>query len=62
MNADERRSGGIYLFDDQASLERYLDEHTARPHRFGIREIRAVAFDVNEALTAVTGGPLVATA
>lgn len=59
-NPRERRAGGIYLFDDQDSLDRYLTEHTARLQGFGVRDIRAVSFEVNETLTAVTGGPLAA--
>lgn len=59
-NEADGRAGGIYLFDDQDSLARYLDEHTARLRGFGIDDIRAVAFDVNEPLTAVNGGPLTA--
>lgn len=56
-NPQERRAGGIYLFDDQPSLERYLDEHTAHLRGFGITDIRAIVFDVNEPLTAITAGP-----
>jgi hypothetical protein len=50
--------GGIYLFDDPESASRYLEEHTARLHGFGITDIRARLFDVNEPLTAVNHGPL----
>ncbi|GIU95242.1 MAG: monooxygenase [Gaiellaceae bacterium] len=51
-------SGGIYLFDDEASARAYLDEHTRRLEGFGITGIRARIFDVNEPLTAITRGPL----
>lgn len=51
-------SGGIYLFDDPAAASRYLEEHTVRLRGFGITEIRARVFDVNETLTAVNHGPV----
>jgi hypothetical protein len=57
-NPQEGRAGGIYLFDDEASLDRYLDEHTARLRGFGVEDIRAISFEVNEPLTALNGGPL----
>ncbi|HEY0639138.1 MAG TPA: monooxygenase [Pseudonocardiaceae bacterium] len=57
-NAAERRAGGVYLFDDLAAAEAYLAEHTERLRGFGITELRAVSFDVNEPLTGVTRGPL----
>jgi hypothetical protein len=56
------RAGGIYVFDDDASAQRYLEEHTVRLRAFGIEDVRAVTFDVNEPLTAVTNGPVGATA
>lgn len=51
-------SGGIYLFDDEASARSYLEEHTRRLEGFGVTGIRARVFDVNEPLTAITRGPL----
>jgi hypothetical protein len=56
------RAGGIYLFEDDASAQRYLEEHTARLRGFGIEDVRAVTFDVNEPLTAVNHGPVGAAA
>jgi hypothetical protein len=61
-NREQGRAGGVYLFDDLASAEAYRKLHTLRLQSFGIGEIRAIAFDVNEALTAVTRGPLTAAA
>lgn len=52
------RAGGIYLFTDPASAQRYLEKHSARLKAFGIDGIVAHAFDVNEKLTQVTRGPL----
>lgn len=59
-NPDEGLSGGIYLFDDDASAQAYLTEHTQRLASFGITDLRAVMFQVNDALTAINGGPLAA--
>ncbi len=61
-SAAEGRAGGVYLFDDDSSAQRYLEEHTARLQGFGITEIRAVVLDVNEPLTAANGGPVQASA
>ena len=52
------RAGGIYLFSDQAAAERYRLKHTARLHAFGIQDIVAHHFEVNEALTQLTRGPV----
>jgi hypothetical protein len=57
-NREASEGGGIYLFDDAASAQAYLDEHTKRLNGFGIADIRARLFDVNEPLTAVNHGPL----
>lgn len=55
---DDGMSGGIYLFDDEASARAYMAEHSARLEAFGITGIRAMFFDVNEGLTAINHGPL----
>ncbi|MGC5328057.1 monooxygenase [Brevibacillus sp. SYSU BS000544] len=57
-NEQTKESGGIYLFVDQAACERYLEEHMPRLQSFGITDIRAKIFDVNEALTKITRGIL----
>ena len=54
----EARSGGIYLFTDEASARAYQEKHTVRLGQFGIREIRALLFDVNEPLSRITRAPL----
>ena len=54
----EGRGGGIYLFDDEPSLDRYLAEHTERLHGFGITDIRALTLDINEPLTELNRGPV----
>jgi hypothetical protein len=57
-NAEAGEGGGVYLFDDEPSARAYLEEHTARLRSFGIEEVRAKLFDVNEALTVIDRGPL----
>lgn len=52
------RAGGIYLFADAASAERYRDKHAARLQGFGVRDIVAHSFAVNQPLTQTTRGPL----
>ena len=60
MNEDESEAGGIYLFEDSASLDAYLNGPimagvSAHPALSGFSVKR---FDVMEALTAVTRGPV----
>lgn len=50
-------AGGIYLFDDQASADAYLQKQTERLRGFGIENIRARVFDVNARLNRITKGP-----
>ncbi len=55
-NPKTQEAGGIYLFEDEASAERYVQEHTARLQSFGIKDIRARRFAVNQPLTEITRG------
>lgn len=57
-NEAEKEAGGIYLFDNEADLERYLKKHTARLKSFGIEEVNAKRFDVNVPLTTIDRGKL----
>ena len=50
--------GGIYLFSDTEAAEAYREMHTARLASFGITDIRAKSFAVNEPLSIITRGPL----
>ena len=54
----EGRAGGIYLFETAAQAEAYRAKHSARLGAFGITGIRAMAFDVNEALSRIDRAPL----
>ena len=57
-NENEQTGGGIYLFEDEDSARAYVEEHTARLEGFGVKDIRARVFEVNEPLTQMTRGPL----
>lgn len=57
-NEKQGEAGGIYLFADEESLDRYLDKHTKRLNSFGITEITAKKFDVNETLSLIDRGPI----
>ncbi|GED17783.1 monooxygenase [Aneurinibacillus migulanus] len=53
-NVETGEAGGIYLFEDEASAQNYLTEHTTRLESFGIQNIRAKIFDVNQQLSEIT--------
>ena len=55
-NQETGEAGGIYLFEDEASLDAYLEPKIERLREFGIQGIRARKFDVNEPLTRITRG------
>ncbi len=53
-NEAEGIAGGIYYFKDEPSALAYKEMHAARLASFGITDIRAKVFDVNESLSAIT--------
>ncbi len=55
-NRGAGEQGGAYLFEDAASLDAYLREHTARLKNFGVENPRVRIFDVNEPLTRLNRG------
>jgi putative monooxygenase ydhR len=57
-NREEGAAGGIYLFEDEASLDSYLEGKIERMKESGIVDIRTRKFDVNEPLTRITRGRL----
>lgn len=57
-NRDTNEAGGVYLFADRASAERYLAMHRARLLDFGVPEVRAKVFDVNAPLSVIDRAPL----
>ena len=50
--------GGVYLFQDEESANRYLTKHLARLKSFGIKDIRVKVFDVNEPLSRINQAKL----
>ena len=54
-NPETGEAGGIYLFEDEASLDSYLEGKLERIKASGT-EVRARKFDVNERLTQITRG------
>lgn len=56
-NRQTRRAGGIYLFSDQPCAQAYLKEHVTRLQGFGITDIRAEEFEMNDLLNEITASP-----
>lgn len=52
-NSDTEESGGIYLFEDQASAERYVGMHSLRVASMGATDISVKYFLVNEPLSRI---------
>ncbi|WP_203582085.1 monooxygenase [Microbacterium hibisci] len=50
-------AGGAYLFETKADAERYLAFHTERLNGFGVTDIDARSYPVNDGLSAITGIP-----
>jgi hypothetical protein len=63
-NEKERIGGGMYLFDDQSSVDAYLNGPIVAGLKTAsvVSEARIGVFDVVEKPTAVTRGPVGATA
>lgn len=60
INEEESEAGGIYLFDDKASVESYLEgpvvaQVTSHP---ALSDFSVKQFDVMEDVTAITRGPI----
>ncbi|PAU40240.1 monooxygenase [Vibrio coralliilyticus] len=54
----EKLGGGIYLFEDETSAQRYLEMHAVRLKQMGVAEVRGIIFDINQPLTAINQGPV----
>lgn len=52
----QERSGGVYLFDDRATAEKYAQLHLSRLASFGINAVSVKYYDVNEPLSLITRG------
>jgi hypothetical protein len=57
-NREAGEAGGVYLFEDESSLDAYLGGKLERMKAAGIEGLRAKKFDVNEPLTRITRGRL----
>lgn len=57
-NRETGEAGGVYLFDDEASLDAYLKGKIERMTAAGVKGLRAKKFDINEPLTRITRGRL----
>ena len=60
MNESEREAGGIYLFDDEASVKAYLEgpivaQVTSHP---ALSDFSVKQFDVMDEVTGITRGPV----
>ena len=52
-NAEQGEAGGIYLFKSEETAQSYLEKHSARLKEFGVDNINAKIFDVNEPLSKI---------
>lgn len=52
-NQSSEESGGIYLFEDQGSAERYVEMHTKRVEAMGAKNITVKYFQVNKPLSEI---------
>lgn len=57
-NKATNEAGGIYLFKDRESAQNYVDMHQKRLEKMGASNINYKIFEINEALTKITQGPL----
>jgi hypothetical protein len=60
INEKESQAGGIYFFDNEASLEAYLDGPLAAAvsSHPALSDMSVKRFDVMDAVTATTRGPV----
>lgn len=52
-NAQTKRAGGIYLFEDETSAKQYAQMHMERLRGFGINEFAVQFFEVNVPLSLI---------
>lgn len=57
-NPEAQEAGGIYLFEDRASAEAYLEMHTRRLMSFGVPRVNGKLFSVNRELSLLDRAPL----
>jgi len=57
-DAETGIAGGAYLFETKEDADRYLAFHTQRLQGYGVTDIDARSYGVNDGLSAITGIPL----
>lgn len=57
-NPEANEAGGIYMFETKESAEKYIEMHSKRLASFGITEVNAKIFAVNNKLSEITKGPI----
>lgn len=57
QNEESKEAGGIYLFSDIESAKKYMQMHIERLGGFGVKDIRAKLFEVNEPLSKICKAP-----
>lgn len=57
-NSETKEAGGIYLFETKETAEKYIEMHSKRLASFGINNVNAKIFSINEKLTEITKGPV----
>eukprot|EP00887_Chlorella_sp_A99_P006332 scaffold3.g6332.t1 len=57
---ERQEAGGVYLFSDRQSAQQYITMHEARLKSFGIPQVNAKLFEINEPLSAIDCAKLAA--
>lgn len=57
-NQAAQEAGGVYLFQDLANAEAYLTMHAQRLKGFGVPQVNAKIFAVNDTLSRIDRAPL----
>ncbi|MEN9919529.1 MAG: hypothetical protein RL662_1965 [Bacteroidota bacterium] len=55
-NTKTEECGGIYVFKDWASAQKYVEMHTKRVEAMGGKNITCKFFDINETLSKINKG------
>lgn len=57
-NSETKEAGGIYVFETKKTAEEYFDMHSKRLAGFGIENVNAKIFTINQKLTEINKSPL----
>ncbi|WP_335955613.1 monooxygenase [Acinetobacter guillouiae] len=58
VNQEKNEAGGIYLFSDNENASRYLEMHTERLLKFGIKLVNGKIFKVHDSLSLINQAPI----